>query len=71
MNDKMWQLQTETMKLNIVRVFGCNHCRRIMSRNDVVKRPSEDVYRCTACGGVVEDKTNSETGNSFLQRVGV
>lgn len=71
MSEKMWHLQTETMKLQVVRVFSCSHCRRMMGRKNVVKRVGETFYRCSSCGGRVEDKTNSETGNSFLQVVGI
>jgi predicted SprT family Zn-dependent metalloprotease len=63
MNNK---LLTETVKIEPRRVYKCKQDNRMASRQDVLK-DSEGKYHCKRCGGLVEDVTNTETGQSFIQ----
>jgi len=58
----------DTMHISPRRVFQCVTEKRLMERADVWK----DVfgnYRCTSCGAIVIDKTNTITGHDFMELV--
>ena len=62
MNDKLY----ETVKISPKRVFKCLQDNRIESRQNV-KKDRQGKYHCPECGGLVEDITDTETGQSFIQ----
>lgn len=62
MND----LYTDTIKIRPVRVFQCVPENRMATRQDVWKDHNGD-YHCKTCGQIVVDKTDTETGRSFIE----
>lgn len=59
-------LMTDTIKISPVRVFQCNRENRMMAR-DKVWKDHKGKYHCSSCGEIVEDRTDTETGRSFIQ----
>ena len=63
MND---DLQNDTIKLSPRRVYHCPNCQRLAERKDV-KKNSQGVFYCSLCSSPVVDKTNTETGQDFME----
>jgi hypothetical protein len=68
MKISMEELQNDTVRIAPRRVYKCKQDNRIMSRQHVTK-DHNGKFHCGSCGSLVEDVTNTETGESFIQVV--
>lgn len=52
------------------RVYSCKGCKSILPRKNVYK-DKDGVYRCNTDHTIVEDITDRETGEDFMEIVGI
>jgi hypothetical protein len=63
-------LQTETIQFGPRKIYKCDKDNRSMERQDTWKDHT-GTRRCTACGEPVRDVTHTETGQDFIQVLGL
>ncbi len=62
-------LNLSTIQIKPRRVYKCPKCGYILPRKNVYKK--EGIYYCSTDHTVVEDITDRETGQDFMQIVGI
>lgn len=62
--------KTDTVRISPNRVYKCVQENRTMSRR-YVSKDHKGQFHCGSCGSLVEDVTNTETGQDFIQVVGL